>query len=179
MLKATSKHIELCNTPSDIYMHLPKLKEYAEKCDHITEFGFRNGVSTYSLLAGFPEKLISYDIVNDPEAEKVLELAIDSDVKFLFIHKNVLEVEIEPTELLFIDTWHTGSQVAQELNMHADKVSKYLIFHDVQVNWQIGEDGNPENGLRYGIEPFMAAHPEWEEIYRTEENHGLLILERC
>lgn len=37
------KYQQLCATPSDIYMHLPKLREYAEKFNHVTEMGFRHG----------------------------------------------------------------------------------------------------------------------------------------
>ena len=172
------KYKELCDTPSDIYMHLPKLREYASKCEHVTEMGFRTGVSTFALLAGAPKKLVSYDIDFCPEWENIYKYAEKEGAIFLFINASVLDVEIEQTDMLLIDTWHTGTQCAQELQLHAGKVNKYLVFHDVEVNWQVGEDGGQENGLKYAIEPFMASHKEWKEIYRTDINHGLLILER-
>jgi hypothetical protein len=173
------KYTELCNTPSDIYKHLPKLRECAEKCEHVTEMGFRWGCSTYALLVAKPKKLISYDIVYDPDVENVKAMADGNGLSFEFINKDVLSVEIEETDLLFIDTFHTTRQCTSELNLHSGKVKKYLIFHDVNLFWTIGEDGNPEGGLKYAIEPFMESHPEWKEVYRTQENNGLLILERC
>lgn len=177
-MQTEEKYQELCNTPSDIYMHLPKLREYAEKCKHVTEMGMRTGVSTYALLSAKPRKLVSYDIDDCPESINVYRQAEKDGVIFTFIQASVLEVEIEPTEMLFIDTFHTGTQCANELRMHADKVSKYIAFHDVEIFWQNGEDGNKEGGLKYAIEPFMEAHKEWKEIYRTDVNNGLLILER-
>jgi hypothetical protein len=56
------KYDELCATRSDINEHLPTLKQFAEKCEHITEMGVRGVVSTYAFLMGGPKKLIGYDI---------------------------------------------------------------------------------------------------------------------
>ncbi len=176
------KYLELCNTPSDIYMHLPKLREYAEKCKHVTEMGFRWGCSTYALLVAKPEKLFSYDIVYHPDIENVISFAKQVNVDFQFVNKNVLQVQIEQTDMLFIDTLHTTDQCKDELRLHADKVNKYIAFHDVHLFWETGEAGpnhGEKNGLKYAIEPFMSQHPEWKEVYRTDINNGLLILERC
>ena len=52
-----------CGITSDINEHLPVLREYGDKVDHITEMGVRGIVSTYALLASRPKKMISYDIV--------------------------------------------------------------------------------------------------------------------
>ena len=37
-----------CDTASDINEHLPVLKEYAQKCETITEMGVRAVVSTWA-----------------------------------------------------------------------------------------------------------------------------------
>ena len=63
----SNKNIEiryqyLCDHASDINQHLPTLREYGEKVDHITEFGVRSGVSTVAFLHAHPKQLISYDI---------------------------------------------------------------------------------------------------------------------
>ena len=41
---------------------LPVLKNYAKKCDHITEFGINQVISTWAFLDAHPKKLISVDI---------------------------------------------------------------------------------------------------------------------
>jgi hypothetical protein len=47
-----------------------------------------------------------------------------------YLGNNVLEVEIEETELLFIDTYHYYAQLKKELKLHAGKISRYIAFHD-------------------------------------------------
>ena len=37
-------------------------KEYAEKCDHITEFGFGGGHGASGFLMGKPKKYVAYDL---------------------------------------------------------------------------------------------------------------------
>jgi len=73
----------------------------------------------------------------------------------------------------------TGTSCSKELALHHDKVRKYLIFHDVVSFWEKGQGYEKGGGLRYAIEPFMRDHPEWKQVYRAENNNGLLILERC
>ena len=48
----TSKYKTLCTTSSDINEHLPTLKEYALKVNHITECGVRGVVSSYAFASG-------------------------------------------------------------------------------------------------------------------------------
>ena len=40
-----------CTNRSDINEHIPVLTEYANSCEHVTEFGTRTGVSTWAWLA--------------------------------------------------------------------------------------------------------------------------------
>ena len=58
----TENYNRLCEIPSDINEHLPTLMKYASECEHITEMGVRNIVSTFALLMGEPKRMISYDI---------------------------------------------------------------------------------------------------------------------
>jgi len=101
----------------DISEHLPTLRKYASKVNHVTELGVRTGNSTVALLLGKPKIMVSYDI-NDiskhPTKAKwdnnrityssLKNVIIDTD--FTFIIGNSLEIEIEQTDLLFIDTAH-------------------------------------------------------------------------
>lgn len=192
------KYEQLRASPSDINELLDLLSYYSLGCPVITEFGTRRCVSAYAFLLAQPAKFITYDIERYPEVEELEALARAEGHNLTFHQQDVLEVDIEPTDVLFIDTFHTAEQCALELERHADKVYGRLIFHDVHTFWEKGEqpyegvtvlwqeqDTAPGvnhfttfRGLKYAIEPFMAAHPEWKEIYRTDKNNGLLVLER-
>lgn len=172
-----------CNTPSDINELLPYLRAVAERCDHITEMGVRNPTSTWAFLAGDPDKLVSYDIIRSPGVDEVEQLATQG--KFEFIEQSTLEADIEETDFLFIDTYHTAAQLTAELNRHSANVRKYIGFHDTTSFWETGEppyEGIPEEmadgrGLRYAIEPFIAAG-DWKVDFITQKNNGLTILKR-
>lgn len=167
-----------CKCESDINEHLPKLREYAEKCHHITEFGTRYGNSTIAFLSAHPRKFITYDVTPNDRIEYVQILAKDSHLDFEFRNENVEQIEIEETDLLFIDTNHHEEQCSNELRLHADKARKYIIFHDTNTFWEKGQGHESGHGLRYAIEPFLASHPEWGIDYRADNNNGLLILAR-
>jgi cephalosporin hydroxylase len=161
------KYKELCNTPSDINQHLPKLREYADRCDHITEMGVRGCVSLYAFLSSKASKVVAIDILNvwTPKVDKLK-----------FICANDLEIEIEQTDFLFIDTVHNYKHLIQELNLHADKVNKYIGFHDTDIFGLNGDDGG--RGLLFAIEEFLYNHPEWVMDYKVNFNNGLTIIRR-
>ena len=96
--------------------------------------GSRGLISIWGWLATNPKKLISYDI-QDPSKwggslEDLKDTANAYGTEFEFNLANVLEVEIEETDLLFIDTWHAYKQLKAELELHASKARKYICFHD-------------------------------------------------
>ena len=179
-------------TRSDINEHILTLKKYADKCDHITELGVRAPTSTWAFVAGKPKTLRSYDIMHPDEhmgdaidnlsLKDVEEVCEVLDIDFKFHLADVLAVEIEPTELLFIDTEHNFYQLRQELMTHASKVSKYIIFHDV-VTWGYRGEmyGRPNlviPGLLPAIEEFLKANDSWKIIEYFENNNGLMVIER-
>lgn len=166
----------VCRGPSDINEHLPVLREYAEKCDHVTELGTRFGNSTIALMAARPAKFISYDPQYNDKIDYLKLIAEESGVNFHF--KQEAPTEIEETDLLFIDTNHHQEQCEVELRQFAPLARKYLIFHDTTYFWEKGQGHEYGHGLKYAIEPFMQANPQWQQVYRAENNNGLLILER-
>lgn len=176
-------------TPGDINEHLDTLVEYTKLCDHVTEMGARWGCSTFAFLHARPKKFISYDINMTENILNAINLAKKENVDFNFIKKNVLEVEIEETDLLFIDTWHKYGQLKEELNLHSKKVKKYLIFHDTESYEFVDEPtwGNLYKDVRelsiekQGIWPAIQElldEGEWEIEKRFTNNNGLTILKR-
>ena len=161
-----------CMTKSDINEHLPVLTEYANECSHITEFGTRTGVSTWAWIASSAKTIRCFDIAEgidkNLEVHKEALKKLDKDFTFNCVSTIADKLDIEPTDLLFIDTDHTYEQCSKELQMRAHKVRKYLIFHDT----------NLFKDLNKAISEFIEANKEWKIKEVLTNNNGLTVLER-
>jgi hypothetical protein len=171
-----------CKQRSDINEHLPTLKRYAEECSHVTEMGVRSIVSTYGLLAGRPEKMVSIDITHPAFAggdHKLLNsVTKDAGINYTFILGDTRKVEIEETELLFIDTHHSYGQLQAELAKHGSKVSKYIILHDTQIYGFTDMGNSKGRGLMPALYEFMELHQEWFIKEHFDNNNGLTVVAR-
>ena len=174
--------IQASKTNSDIQLHLPTLFMYASSCDHVTEFGTRYVTSAWAFAAAKPKKLICYDIDYHENINTLKETCAAENVSFEFYQQDVVDpgLEIEETDLLFIDTFHRYSQLKQELSQHGNKARKYLIFHDTDV-YGLKDEGNstsPIQGLIPAINWFMEENPHWIPAAHYHYCNGLSILER-
>ena len=167
-----------CEQNSDINEHMPTLYQYASECKHITEMGVRDVVSTWAFLKGKPDRLICYDIIRSNNIDVAISAASKDGIELEFHQKDVLVVEIEETDLLFIDTLHQHDQLTQELKLHADKVRKYIIFHDTSKFAYTDEVTGNNGGLWPVVEMFLSEHPEWQLKERYTNNNGLTIIQR-
>jgi hypothetical protein len=167
---------QAANTPSDIWEHVPLLREIAEQYRHITEFGTRFGVSTVALLAAEPDVFITYDRVPQ-DSVKMLETVTKNltNTRFEYRIADVREIEIEPTDFLFIDTWHVESQMDIELRLHADKVRAVIGVHDTETFGSVGESPG-HRGIWYAIARFLKEHPEWKIHEHRANNNGLTLI---
>lgn len=169
-----SMYLSAVHTQSDINEHCPVLRTLASECETVTEFGMRSGNSTTALLRGQPKKLTTYDINFNDIADTLKAVQCETD--FTFIQGSTLEVEIEETDFLFIDTLHNGSQLRQELARHSEKVKKFIAFHDTVSFGLVGE--TEEEGLRPAIREFLQTNPEWILADHFDNNNGLTIIAR-
>jgi GT2 family glycosyltransferase/tetratricopeptide (TPR) repeat protein len=162
-----------CSTPSDIHEHLPKLYELASQCRHVTEFGTRAGTSTAALLFAQPDQLVCYDKVKHPLVDVLRALA--GRTLFHFRLADVLAVEIDETDLLFIDTYHVYEQLKEELRLHAGKARKFIVLHDTTTFGERGEKPG-SRGVWPAVEEFLA-QGTFRLLDRHMNNHGLTVLE--
>jgi len=172
-----------CKSQSDINEHLPTLKRYAAECEHITELGCRGVVSTWAFLAGNPKRMVSIDI-EDCKVDAASNACLQAGINFEFIKADDTKIEIEPTDLLFIDTLHTYEQLSKELALHGNKAKKYIILHDTEIfghkdyygNKKYGTDGVV--GLQPAIDEFLQKNQSWkiEEVFKN--NNGLTVLKK-
>lgn len=200
------EHFEKLKThpmAQDICEHLDFLKDLASRCDHITEFGMRNACSTAAFLMAQPDELISWDINPHSIVSNISAglLSVAGRTRWQPRVGDTLKIRpIEQTDLLFIDSLHTGRQLFEELKRHCvygdfaerglpdgiydssplRSVRRYLVFHDTQTFGYIGEDGQ-EPGLRGSIRVFQKNHtfPLWNMIHDFTHNNGLTVLERA
>lgn len=192
MEKIIQKYHEECKKISDINEHLPIILKYSNNCNHITEMGVRWASSTIALLMSNAKKIISYDIIKWKEIDNIISLSNEYKINYHFIQSDVLDIEIEPTELLFTDTLHTYNQLFTELILHSKNVSKFIIIHDT-VTFAYNDEGFYEhvsdvvknkkiikNGLINAINDFLKTEigTEWFIFEEYKNNNGLMILKR-
>lgn len=166
-----NEYLAACAIPSDINRHVPVLHKLAQECESVVELGVRTGVSTRAFLP-LNVKLRSYDIEADQRVGELFDVATSQGKDMQYIMGDSLKIDLEPTDLMFVDTVHSYDQVSAELARHASKVRKYIAFHDTFV-YGLGR----ENILSAVIE-FMMKNPEWEFYHYDTENNGLTVIKR-
>lgn len=182
---------------SEMRGHIETLRRIAFHCDHVTEFGVKTGQSTLAFLCAQPDYLISVDLMLYPQVVDLM--AYTGRTSFCFKREDSRKVEIHDTDMLFIDSTHLGEHLKQELDRHADKVRKYLVFHDTvsagnKGFWyrderyvhqygegvSVGDKGRKRRGqgLMPAIDKFLNIDDEWSIIKHYEHSKGLMILGR-
>ena len=183
-MRAADKLAELAGKKSDINEHQLAINELASGCEHITEFGVRNVVSTWALLAARPKRLVCYDIHDCPVGD-VAEAAPDSGTDFSFSVADVLSIDIEQTDMLMIDTLHTYHQLLSELSRHAGRVRRWIVMHDTETFGLVDEhiyypsspqENHGKTGLVAAIDDFLASDSSWERKRVYTHNNGLTVL---
>jgi len=174
---AAALFAEAVARPSDIRGHLNYLYRLASTVEHITEFGTRSGQSTAAFLYAKPQRLRCYDLDRAGTIATFEAAAREGGVDFMFQQADVLKIDIEPSDLLFIDTWHTGEQVAEELRLHGGRARRYLVFHDTETYGHRGET-EADSGMWPPIAAFVRQNPQWRLLHHFQHDNGLTVLMR-
>lgn len=196
------KYLSLCQTPSDIFEHLPTLCKYASDCESVLELGVRGCVSSWAFLYGLllNEKSKKFLLMNDLvpcDIHELLNASKQTDVVVQYYWVNDLQLNLQTeVDLTFIDTWHVYGQLKRELEKFSSITKKYIIMHDTTVDEIYGESirlgfniqqqcndtgwerSEIECGLWKAIEEFLETHSEWSLHQRFVNNNGLTILKR-
>jgi hypothetical protein len=172
----------------DLDEHLPTLKFFASKVDHVTEFTKRRE-STVAFVAARPKTVISYQkeadvllatlqgtIKNDSESQ-------GRKIETLTIHWNTDSLEIDPieeTDLLYIDTVHAGPRLSAELEAHGERVRRFIVLRGTGAFGERAESSErePPPGLFHGLRPWLEANPQWAVIAHVDNEYGLTILSK-
>lgn len=160
--------------------YMDVLYNYACECETITEMGINQVNSTWAFLLSNPKRLTSIDIDLHKNPTKHLgnfkgtniwllnaqRLASKYNIEFNVIEADTTKIEIDTTDLLFIDTNHTYECLSKELSLHGNKVNKYIIFHDT-ISFK---------DLNKAINEFLEANPNWVIKEKISSLPGLTII---
>lgn len=165
--------------PPDFHAHMEPLRDLCANVKHATEMSAWPKQAYLAIAAGMPKDGV---LVSCASGQKHwwARMVMAKGVHFKMITNDSLTAEIEPTELLFLDSSHTAQRTFDELNRHAAKVSKYIVIHTVATDTfgEHGDDGGP--GVMYGVRQWLrsGASAEWVVKSFTDVNHGLIVLSR-
>ncbi len=168
------RYYKLSVEPSDMDEHMGTLYRYASVCDSVVETGTNDCTSTTALLYAQPKRLDCFDIQRFPDVDEMERLA--GKTAFTFHLGDVLTADFPECDMWFCDDFHEGVHVATELALHAHKVRKYCVFHDVSLFAEKGEAGG--EGIWKPISEYFRGRPEWSLVHFTDEGNGLAIFAR-
>lgn len=166
-----NEYTSACNQPSDIRKHVSVLNTLAKECDSVVELGVRTGVSTRAFLVS-NVRLRSYDIEMNDRVTELFRVAQSLGKDMQYIMGDSLSLDIEPADMMLVDTVHSYDQVTGELNRHANKIRKYIAFHDTYT-FGLGQ----ENVLSAVLD-FIMRNPEWSLHHYDVEDNGLTVIKR-
>jgi predicted O-methyltransferase YrrM len=158
-------YAEQCATPSDIYEHLPVFVDLVRTMDakHVIELGTRTGVSTYAWLYALEQtggRLTSVDIDAKPP--------IGDYDHWTFIQGDDLDpavyAQLEPADIVFVDTSHLYDQTVHELNLYRwlVKPGGVMVLHDTELPQPEGAPPRPQYPVKTAIVEFCEANGyEW------------------
>ncbi len=155
--------------------HCPTLRLLASECASVIEFGTDNAVSTTAFLAAQPSRLTTIDVKPSPAAEALRPFA--GRTEFEIRQESSLDIDIDLTDLLLIDSLHTFAQLSAELEKHSRNVKRWIVLHDLLSFGDVGEDGG--RGLVAALSEFLAGRPEWRIVAEYRNSHGLTVLRRA
>jgi predicted O-methyltransferase YrrM len=135
----------------------------------ITELGTFQGCSTSAWLKLEPKKLLTVDIERYLDEEIFKQAAKEINVDFKYVIQDDLTINLDPCELLFIDTSHVEEHTYLELQRHADKATQYIVFHDIV---------EPRFCTMPGIRRWWKNNPQWIERYKDLNECGFLVLQK-
>ena len=185
---------------SPIYQHVSRLKELAKECQSVVEIGLYDMTSSWGILRGLSESHspspsylgIDIRIPEEQRIEKAVQICESLGIQFKFVNDNDLDIEIEPADMIFIDSLHTYCHLTYELEKFSPMAKKYIAMHDTSEPWGIDDDHDyrgdyseypPEidrskRGLWPAVTDFLAKHPEWSLLERRLNCHGFTVLKR-
>lgn len=161
--------------PHNMGRHMPRFRELASKCEHITAM-VKQKEFDVTLLAGHPKVLRVYTLEPAAIHKHLAKLCGDLvDYKSQHIDWMTLD-DIEETDLLVIHSIHQADRLYAELSRFGHRVRHYILLRSTGAYGEIGEPSGP--GLFPAMRKYMREHPEWSVVEHDEDDYGYTILSR-
>jgi|EP00505_MAST-04D_sp_SCG-Rhode-Island_P000818 hypothetical protein len=160
----------------------------------VTEFGVRSGVSTIGWMMGGSTKIVGYDLHVVPSLNELTEMCYGCGCVAEFIEGDTAQITIDETDLLFIDSLHTGEHLRVELFRHHEQVRKFIVLHDTsscgqgadimglwayETYCRVNANDVHTEGLLSAIDEFLReTGGTWARMGEKKNNNGLMILRR-
>lgn len=157
----------------DIDQHMDLLLEYASKVERVTSLSKRREDAVAWVAAENVKSVRLWCSEPDPLHDRLDELR--PGVMSAEVTSNDPD-EIAETDLLYIDTEHVMKRLARELDLHAPRVTRFIIVRGTSANGERGSDGG--RGLLPAMRQFMQANPEWSVVHHTMKQYGMTVLSR-
>ncbi len=101
-------------------------------------------------------------------------------------------MDIEQTDMLFIDTLHTYNQLSKELRKHEKNVNKWIILHDTitfgerdedfyrngKINEEVSKQEVTKCGLYTALTDFLDENKNWIVKEHLKNNNDLTVIGR-
>ena len=170
------------NAKYDLDQLLDDFKAWGQKVAYgtITDFANRRE-SALAFLAARPKYLYVYSQEPDPLYDRLRTDWLAQPTNELSITQgpiNLLEITIEPTDLLFIDPpVHTGQYLWTVLRRHEPNISRFIIVRATGIYGVNGEGlQTGGNGLYDGIKAFLSSNPAWFVLASSGKQAGYTVL---
>lgn len=145
------------------------IQDKASECETYRELGIMQGATAAAAaLAGYKSlDLIDIDVKPFRTYEYLFE-----DYEYTLTARSSIDYtpeDLDPVDFLLIDSRHVSSHLEKELKIHAQRVNKYILFHDT---FSI-------KSLQNTISQFLVLnYKEWELETYYQENVGYTLIKR-
>lgn len=143
-----------------------------EGCESYKELGVHQGASAAAaLLAGADDMfLVDPDFSKiDPYMELFEEYYLPAGVTLTtYCGSSLDKGSVSPVDLLLVDSVHKPDHLQKELDLHAQYVRKYMVFHDTKH----------VPSLYQVLVRFTSGISPWEISEHINEGHGVTVLKR-
>jgi glycosyltransferase involved in cell wall biosynthesis len=160
--------------PHNMGCHMPRFRELASKCEHITAM-VKQKEFDITLLAGRPKTLRVYTLEPSPIHKQLADLADGIDYKNESIDWLALD-DIEETDLLVIHSFHRADRLYAELSKFGKKVRRWILLRSTGAYGEEGESFGP--GLFPAMRRYMRENQEWSVIEHNKDDFGYTLLSR-
>lgn len=185
-------------TATHVAEFLPTLKMLAQDCKSIVEIGASGLQATWGLLEGLKESrqtqksflAIDQYAPKEFKIHEIKKAAHKEGIDFKYWSVNDLYIQLEPVDMLYLDSIHTYRHLTTELASYESQVKKYIVIHNTGQIWGHRDDPRfiddyNENLLSLGkrgqvqaVIDFLSKNPQWQVYSHHEKGTGLTILKR-